>query len=112
MRFDFKIVDSHLPQPQFDAILVSANDDPDHLRRQCTRPTLKEVLRSLLKAEDRNGTEAQNRERLKEFEITYRVLDDVRPIDVTACAEIHEKLARPRICTTAKLAFKRLRVRA
>ena len=110
MRLDFKIVESQLPQPQFDAVLVSANDDPDHLRRQCTRSTLKEILIALLKAEDRNRTEAQNHERLKKFEITYRVLDDVRPIDITAAAEIHKKLARLRICTTSKLAFKRPRV--
>lgn len=88
MRFDFKIVDSHLPQPQFDAILVSANDDADHLRRQCTRPTLKEILISLLKTEDRNGTEAQNGEGLKEFEVTYRVLDDIGSIDISRGAKV------------------------
>lgn len=89
MRLHLKIMDSQIPQPQFDAILVSANDNPDHLRRQCTQSTHKKLFISLLKAKDRNRTEAQNHDRLKKLEIAYRVLDYVRLIYVSGRLEIH-----------------------
>jgi hypothetical protein len=103
VRLYFEIVDTQVSQPQLHGVLISPDDDTDHLRWKSSGCAGKEFLVSLLETKHSDRIETEDAERFVQFEIAYRILDDICPSYVTALPKIHEKFAGVRICATTKL---------